>query len=331
MSMEGRLLARARQRKAEQLAKNQEIVNLRRDEIYKKIPEIKVLDEASRSLMTELIGIALGKGNRSVPELEEQSRLLSERRAELLRRNGYSDTYLDPIYTCPVCQDKGNIGGKNCGCLIALYKQEQTRDLAPLLQNEPGGFKAFRLDYYSDVPTASGESPRSIMKDIYDLCHYYAENFSPASGNLLLTGNPGLGKTFLSAAMARVIADKGFSVAYDTVTGLLSAFEKEKFTRDDSSSKEASEKVRQIMDCDLLILDDLGTEMSSSFTQSALYSLIDGRIRAKKQMIISTNLGKDDLPFHYGPQLTSRLNGEFTWLEFVGQDIRSLKKKEELL
>ena len=136
-----------------------------------------------------------------------------------------------------------------------------------------------------------------------------------------------MGKTFLSAAIARVVADKGESVAYDTVTGLLSSFEKEKFSRDTDEQSDAASRARQLLHCDLLILDDLGTEMPTAFSQSALYTLLDGRLRAGKKTIISTNLTRDGIAERYGAALASRLTGEYEWLEFRGRDIRALRKE----
>ena len=188
-------------------------------------------------------------------------------------------------------------------------------------------FENFRLEYYSPVAPASGVSPRAQMERVLRLCRAYAESFGAQSPNLLFTGEPGLGKTFLSAAIARVVASKGCGVAYDTVSGLLAAFEREKFSRDTDESSDAASRVRQLMRCDLLILDDLGTEMPTAFTQSALYALLDGRLRAGKKTIISTNLDRSGIETRYGAALASRLAGEYEWLEFLGRDIRAQRKE----
>ena len=148
-----------------------------------------------------------------------------------------------------------------------------------------------------------------------------------ALDHCLFSGPPGLGKTFLSAAIARVVAENGYSVAYDTVSALLASFEREKFSRSEEEQSAAASRVRQLMGCDLLILDDLGTEMLTAFTQSALYSLLDGRIRAGKSTIISTNLDRAAISERYGPQLSSRLAGEYQWLTFLGRDIRQVRKE----
>jgi len=325
--MEGRLLARARARQEKIRNANRAEENLRRAEVCAAIPEICRIDGAIRGLMSELVGLALGKKGRSGPELEAESLALQERRRQLLRESGRSEDYLDPIYACPRCRDTGFVtGGAMCECLVKLYKQEQTAELAPLLKEGAETFETFRLDYYSPMACEGQGAPRRQMERIFAICRQYAEGFGENSSNLLFTGAPGLGKTFLSAAIARVVAEKGFSVAYDTASVLLSVFEREKFGRDEEQS-EAASRVRQLLSCDLLILDDLGTEMLTAFSQSALYNLIDGRLRSGRKTVISTNLTPDELTLRYGPQLGSRLNGEYLRLEFLGRDIRAVRKE----
>lgn len=326
--MEGRLLARARARLENIRSANRAEESLRRSEVYLRIPEIREIDAALRGHMTELVGLALGRPGRSAEELERENLALQARRAELLTQAGYPADYLDPIYNCPLCRDSGWKDEKICVCLEKLYKQEQTKELSPLLGGDEQSFDTFRMDYYSPIPLAEGQpSPRSRMERVFRVCRAYADGFTAESSNLLFTGAPGLGKTFLSAAIARVVAENGFSVAYDTVSGLLNVFEKEKFSRDEDEQADAASRVRQLLSCDLLILDDLGTELSTAFTQSALYNLIDGRLRSGKKTVISTNLNRDGIAGRYGAQLTSRLCGEYQWVEFLGRDIRALRKE----
>jgi len=329
--MEGRLLARARARLESRRQRNRDEEFRRREEIYGKLPEVRDIDVRLRGIMTELVGLALGRAARGAEEMQAESLALQTRRAALLRQSGYPEDYLSEIHSCPRCRDTGTLeDGRPCACLIALYKEEQTAELSPLLKTGEETFENFCLDYYSAVPLREGQpAPRRQMESILHICRDYAENFGPASGNLLFTGEPGLGKTFLSAAIARVVAaaGTGFSVAYDTVSGLLSAFEREKFSRDAEEQEAAASRVRQLMDCDLLILDDLGTEMPTAFSQSALYALLDGRLRTGRKTVISTNLGREALAERYGPQLFSRLNGEYQWLTFLGRDIRSARKE----
>ncbi|MBQ7736391.1 MAG: ATP-binding protein [Oscillospiraceae bacterium] len=326
--MEGRLLARARARQEELRTDNRITQARRHGEVCAAIPEIPAIESALRSIMSELVGLALGQGNRTAEELEQESLRLQERRGELLRQHGWPEDYLAPIYSCSLCRDTGWREDGICECLKKLYRQEQTRELSPLLRNGQETFENFRLDYYSPMPAAEGErSPREQMQLVLSVCKAYAESFGPGSPNLLFTGAPGLGKTYLSAAIARVTADKGMSVAYDTVSGLLAAFEQEKFSRDTDEQADAASRVRQLLSCDLLIVDDLGTEMTTAFTQSALYSLLDGRLRNGKKTIINTNLDRAGIAERYGAALASRLTGEYEWLEFRGRDVRALRKE----
>ena len=329
--MEGRLLARARAEQETLRSAHRAEEDRRRREIYAKIPEIETIEASLRSVMGEVVRVAMKLSTVPVADLESRSLALQERRAELLTANGYPKNYLEPIFSCPKCRDSGWADGKICECLQRLYRAEQTAELAPLLRQGNETFENFRLDYYSSVASAAdGVSPRAQMERVLRICRAYAESFGTGSPNLLFTGAPGLGKTYLSAAIARVVAANGFGVAYDTVGGLLSSFEREKFSRDSDESTDAASRVRQLMSCDLLILDDLGTEMTTTFTQSALYSLLDGRLRAGKKTIISTNLDREGIAARYGAALASRLTGEYEWLEFLGRDIRAQRKEGHL-
>ena len=157
----------------------------------------------------------------------------------------------------------------------------------------------------------------------YDTCRDYAHQFSERSGNLLLFGAPGLGKTFLSTCIARVVSESGHSVVYDTACNIFDQFEAEKFHRDEES---AAEDVKRYMECDLLIIDDLGTEMLTSFVQSAFYQLVNGRLMTGKKTIINTNLKLEELGQRYGAQVLSRIEGEYQRLPFIGEDIRKQKR-----
>ena len=185
-------------------------------------------------------------------------------------------------------------------------------------------FDTFRLDYYPEqIDSQYGASPRAIMEKNFLKCMRYAEGFDENSGNLLFIGNTGLGKTFLSACIANVVAEKGYSVAYESAPQLFSKLEKDRFNPDENSHAQ----VRQLMDCDLLIVDDLGTEMPGNFVTAALYSLVNDRLLSRKATVISTNLNIAEIAQRYSPQIASRLQGSFKGLTFVGQDIRVLKNR----
>ena len=215
-----------------------------------------------------------------------------------------------------------------CRCLREYYKRAQLSELSKMLDLGSQSFETFSFDWYSDERGERKRSPRENMERVFDICQDYARHFSLAADNLLLTGQSGLGKTFLSASIARVVSDRGFSVVYDTAEHIFSQMEEEKFRPDDSSA--ACENVQRYQNCDLLIVDDLGTEMVTSFVQSALYQLVNGRLLAGKKTVINTNLAPRQLGERYSPQVQSRLEGEYRVLPFFGEDIRKLRRRQQM-
>ena len=329
MALDGKLLASARRKLEDIRHRNEETQAARQREIYSRLPAVRNIDLRMQNQMRELATVALGRGEdakQALKRLEEENLALQARRAELLVQAGYPENYTDDLFDCPDCCDRGYLtDGRMCACLKRLYNAEVTRDLSGLLKGDEH-FGRFRLDYYSDQPDANGNIPREIMEIILTMCKNYAAKFDSSGANLVFSGGPGLGKTFLSACIARAVSQKGYSVAYESTSIALMAFEKEKFSRDADEASAAGAKVRRYLDCDLLILDDLGTEMSTNFTQSALYTIINQRLIDGKQTIISTNLDENMLAAQYSAQITSRLLGEYRWLHFLGSDIRRMKK-----
>lgn len=322
MALDGKLLARARAKLAGIHEANLEEQESRLRRTYLRIPEIENIDSQLRFHMTELVRLTISRDEKlkeRLESLEKENLELQARRAELLAENGYAEDWLEPIYSCPVCHDTGYVDGRVCSCLRALYNKELTAELGVLLRNGNECFDGFDLSLYGDA--------RVAMKFVFDTCRTYADEFSENSMNMLFQGGTGLGKTFLSACIARVVAEKGFSVCYDTAVSALEAFETKKFSRDAEAADAASVKVSRMLDCDLMILDDLGTEMTTSVSVSALYTLINTRLVNGKTTIISTNLTDDELKQRYTPQICSRIDGEFTKLPFVGRDIRKIKKE----
>ena len=166
------------------------------------------------------------------------------------------------------------------------------------------------------------------MELTYDVCLNYARKFeSCLFRNLLMSGAPGLGKTFLSACIARAVSEHGYSVVYDTAGNIFAQFEAKKFLRDSADGQDARDETRRYLNCDLLIVDDLGSELTTQFTQSALYELINTRLVAEWHTVISTNLSLEEIARRYNPQIASRIEGEYHVLHFFGDDIRMLKKK----
>ena len=257
-------------------------------------------------------------------ELLEQVRLknmgLQQERSVLVAEN-FEPGYLDESPICDNCGGSGYVGSNMCECLQELCRQEQKKELTFLSVGQEA-FDQFRLDYYPDrVDPKWGVNIRMVMEKTFQTCRKYALTFNEKSGNLLFSGDTGLGKTFLSACIARAVADRGYSVVYESAGHLFNNLERAKFGNDEA----AREDSRKYVSCDLLIIDDLGTEMPSQFVTAALYSLVNDRLLTGKAMIISTNLNTEDLTRRYSSQIASRLRGSFTRVAFLGDDIRVKK------
>ena len=292
---------------------------------YAKVPRIKEIDILLRKSMAIAMQTVFKTGSDAKVAMEDvkQANLALQAERKALIEANFGEGYLDETPICPKCGGSGYIGTFMCECLRDLCRQQQEKEIA-LLADDGQHFGAFRLDYYSDRPNPkTGISPRAIMSRSFDICRDYAEHFSPVAGNLLFNGGTGLGKTFLSACIAREVAAKGYSVAYETASHLFSKLEKHRFHPDEETAVEA----KRLNECDLLILDDLGTELPGQFVTSALYTLVNDRLLAGKPMVISTNLNMDEISQRYSPQIRSRLEGSFRLLPFVGQDIRVLKNR----
>ena len=294
-------------------------------EAYARVPRIREIDLELRRTMAQAAQAAFLQGSDGREQMDKariQNMELQQERAILAKEN-FEEGFLDDSPICGKCGGSGYVGSTMCECLRELCRQEQKKEIS-ILSGSRDSFNQFRLDYYPDRYDAKyGASPRIIMEEILDVCRRYAYSFSAASGNLLFVGGTGLGKTFLSACIARVVADRGYSVMYETASHMFTKLEKAKFTPSEENRREAD----KLMECDLLIIDDLGTEMPGQFVTSALYCLLNDRILEGKPMVISTNLNVDELGRRYSPQIASRIHGTFNRLTFVGDDIRVLKNR----
>ena len=329
MAYDGRLMAAAAAELEKIRMNNRSEQSRRTAQVYRLIPEIERIDRQLQGQMLSLVRLTIAKGEgmaQALAELERENLELQARRAELLTAHGFALDYLDDIYSCPDCKDSGRVDGQLCRCMKGLYNKALSLELGSLLKHGDESFESFDLTLYSSVPDAKGVSPRAVMQRIYEACRKFADNFPQVGANLLLQGGPGLGKTYLSACIARVVADKGLSVCYESAVAALDAYEQQKFSRDSAEGQAASAKVQRMSECDLMILDDLGTEMLTPMSQSALYTLINTRLVKGRKTIISTNLSDSDLEKRYSPQIYSRLAGEFLHLPFAGEDIRRIKK-----
>ena len=292
--------------------------------VYAAYPRLREIDIALRRSVAQAVAAALRHGEDPTPVIErlkEENLSLQREREWILDANGLDEAALETSPICPHCKGTGYYGASMCECLRELCRQEQKKELSSLLAGKET-FESFRLDLYPTEPDPqTGISPRELMQRNLQLCKSYAAGFSPSSTSLLFTGAPGLGKTFLSACIARTVADNGFSVVYDTAGKLIADFEAEKFGGDHSG-----ELTKKYLQCDLLIIDDLGTEMSTQFSFSALYQVINTRMMEGKPIIISTNLLADAISQRYPGPIASRIRGTYEICPFLGTDIRSLRR-----
>ena len=325
MAYSNEVVRKARAELASRKADHESQTQARLHTAYAKVPRIKEIDILLRKSMAIAMQTVFQTGSDARAAMEEvkQANLALQAEKKALIEQHFGPGYLDESPICPKCGGSGYIGTFMCQCLKDLCRQQQEKEVA-LLADDGQHFGAFRLDYYSDRPDSkTGISPRAIMARGFDICRDYAENFTPASGNLLFNGGTGLGKTFLSACIAREVAAKGYSVAYETASHLFSKLEKHRFHPDEETAQEA----KRLNECDLLIIDDLGTELPGQFVTAALYTLVNDRLLAGKPMVISTNLTIDEVGQRYSPQIMSRLEGNFKLIPFRGQDIRVLKNR----
>ncbi len=326
MAYSKEVVMRAKNRLAQARA-DRESENLQHlTEAYNQIPRLREIDKLLRQTMVlaaQAVFTQNGDVNEAMDKARQANFALQQEREALVKAH-FEEGYLDDSPICDCCGGTGYLGSQMCECLQELCRQEQKRELT-LLSGGKETFSQFRLEYYSSQPDPKyGASPRAIMERNLQKCRSYATMFTPNSGNLLFVGNTGLGKTFLSACIARTVADRGYSVVYESANRLFSKLEQAKFT----GSEEARREAARFNECDLLILDDLGTEMPGQFVTAALYSLVNDRLLDGKPMVISTNLNVDEIARRYSPQIASRLHGNFTGLTFVGDDIRVLKNRE---
>ena len=259
-------------------------------EVTEKIPEISKYEaKLAETGLAVVKAFGMGKDAQNyISQLSELNITLQKAIRSLLAENGYPENYLETPYTCKKCGDTGFVEGYICECRTQLLKEIAKDKLASVSQSASCSFDNFNLDYYPLSDETTGVSPRKRMAEVLEYCRNYAEDFGAESESLYFHGATGLGKTHLSLAIANTVAENGYSVIYDTAQNILSALEREKFSHNNTGEKE-----KEILDCDLLIIDDLGSEFSTQFTVSAVYNIINSRLNRSKPVIISTNLTKN--------------------------------------
>lgn len=327
MALDPRLLARAKSALLDIRRNNEALLDSRKSKIYSAIPRVEQIDTLLRMQMPELARLTLAGGEdltEKLTALRDENLSLQQEKAELLVVAGYTADYLEEIHSCPKCMDSGYIKQDPCSCLEKLYKAEVTKELSALLRRGDECFENFDPSLYSaEYKEEYGGVPREQILLIRQICEKFANHFPDVNNNLLMMGNPGLGKTYLSACIARRVSERGYSVCYDSAWRALEAFEKQRFSRNPEEQEAAAATVRHILSCDLMILDDLGTEFVTPAGISALYTLINTRSSEGRRTVINTVCSMAELESRYTAPIVSRLRGEFLNVQFLGDDIRS--------
>lgn len=307
----------------ERQLQNKTILESRTREIYKKIPELLEIEHSIAEYSVASARKLFGGDSDAIKNLKQQLAELRIRKAQLLKDAGYPADYLSPIYNCPDCKDSGYINGKHCHCFTQkiidiIYDQSNLKDIL-VYEN----FSNFSLKYYSDNEVDSnGLSPLKAAKNAYYECQKFVETFDSSFSNLLFYGDTGIGKTFLSNCISKEVLDKGHSVIYFTAFQLFDILSRGIFDKDNK----AMAAHQNIFECDLLIIDDLGTELTNAFTSSQLFLCLNERILRKKSTIISTNLNMVQLGEIYSERTFSRILKYYKIIKMFGDDIRIKKR-----
>lgn len=300
--------------------------NARVDEINLKIPQVTDIRKELALTSIRLSKLILSKEKditNGIEEIKAANLSLQQMEKDLLVKGGFPSDYLEVSYFCKKCNDKGFVDGERCECLNALMKKINFDEVNRLSALKLSSFSDFDLGFYSrENDENTGAVPFEQMSKILTYCKNYAENFTPRSKGIFMKGHTGLGKTHLSLAIANRVIEKGYTVVYGAAYDLLRKIEDENFGR-----TENKDTLGSVLDADLLILDDLGAEFNSPFNLSMVYNIIDARCNREKATIISSNLDISELEERYSKRLVSRLISLFTYLHFIGNDVRQLKPR----
>lgn len=306
--------------------KNKHDLDIRTEEVYRAIPELKEIDDAVVTCAVQSAKLLLMGDDKPLPVLKKMTEEASAKRTALLKKHGFAPDYLSPAYHCPDCKDTGYIGTEKCHCfkqaIVDIVYSQSNIKTAIIREN----FDTFSYDFYSEdyVDPSTGLSPRDNIKKVVEASWNFIGQFDAEYNNLLLYGNTGVGKTFLANCIAKELLDRAHTVIYLTAFQLFDILEKNKFGKGEDNF-ESQNQFEYILDCDLLIIDDLGTELNNSFVNVQLYLCINERFLRRKPTIISTNLSLDNINTIYSERVFSRIASNYSLLKIVGEDIR-LKK-----
>ena len=308
-----------RRRQAEETAQD----NLER--FFEKCPRAReIRREMGRNGANAAIAVLSGGNVREqLTQMKEQGLALKEEYDKLLAEHHVTQSDVTPQYQCSRCKDTGFVDGRMCQCLKNLQRQMAFQRLSMDAPLENSTFEEFSLEYYREDEKAYRQ-----MEKVLAACKRYADNFRADSPSFLFWGGTGLGKTHLSLAIAGKAIEKGFGVVYGSAQSFAVALERERFLREQDMAEDAGVQ-SQLTDCDLLILDDLGTEASSNYVKSAFYDIINSRMMKNKPTLISTNLTMKDLEKRYTPRFTSRIAGYYSKVQFLGNDVRLQKRRRK--
>ena len=300
----------------------EEQAKLRRTEVHITIPEVEAIDRQLSLAGPEIFLATLKNDKAALDAVTEKNRELQAARAKLLQSHGFAPDYTEIKYECEACGDTGVVGNKMCRCLKKRLVEAgvESSGMGDLIKRQT--FDNFNLDYYK-----TSEAAYNRMSLIYASLQKYAQSFDVStSQSIAMFGGTGLGKTHLSSALAGAIIEGGNDVYYTGAMNMFSDFEQKRFGS--SAGFDTTGDVSQYFNCDLLIIDDVGTELANQFTVSCLYNVINTRLNRKKPTVISTNLTQDEFRKRYWDRIASRVFGEFLVLPFMGNDIRQQKLKK---
>ena len=297
---------------------------IRKKQFYNKFKRAKDIElQLSRTAIDSAKAILSGaSAKEKLTELKNKNLALQKELETLLITANLPLDYLNIKYKCADCKDMGYVDGVMCDCLKSLIKKITYKNLNKLSPLSLSTFEAFNTDLYPDKNSADGVNVKSHMEKIFNFCKNYANTFNKNSENLFLQGATGLGKTHLSLAIANSAINSGYNVIYTSTPNILSKLEKEHF----SHNFQDEETEKHLIGCDLLILDDMGTEFQTSFSSAMIYNIINSRIMFQKPTIISTNLSVKEIQSAYSKRLVSRIMGNYKRLFFLGNDIRQFLK-----
>lgn len=309
---------------------NRALEQSRKEEVYNTIPRIEEIDRLIAVSSIDAVRSRLKKGTDTTATIKERNQALIAEKADLLKTHGYAADFLKPIYTCPMCKDTGRIEHEYCSCfkqaaISLLYKQST---LDKILQVE--NFENFDLHYYpKESDGIHPYTPYENMSNILNKTKSFIETFDKEGGNLLFYGETGLGKTYLSNCIAKALLDRQHTVLYQTSIHLFEEVCGDVIMKK-NQNPDSRKTYRYLYSCDLLIIDDLGTEFTNSFVSSELYDILNTRMREGKSTVISTNLNLQELTERYSDRITTRIFAEYKVYNFYGDNIRLAKRRKAI-